>query len=313
MKKLLFAAGLMFLLLFGCLQEQPPAEEPAQPEMTCDEYCKQQPHAACDGTWDISGDYPVCVCNYICDEPEEDEPTIANPAAVSCDEKGYEYTLEDSTGYCSYNGAECEEWALYRMECCLQDSDCAEKDCTVGTATCEGNACVCPEVDITPPVATDKTLEQLLDDGVDGINDEFYSQIESGTYNITSHKWLKTGENDPDSVTIGGDAGVTADILFNGQELTGIVAFGAKTFEQTDGPEEEARALAIFTDSPALLSSLYESEGSSLTILYKAPTPDVLMEECTVTGFERYSQMEHDNRVLEYYTFTCEEFSRQEE
>ena len=100
--------------------------------------------------------------------------------------------------------------------------------------------------------------------------------------------------------------------MFNEQQISSIVAFGAKLFVQSDGPEEQARGLAIFDESPALLESLYES-SDDLTILYRGPSPDLLLEDCTVTGLERYSQMEHDNRVLDLYTFTCEEISEQEE
>ncbi|MFH2101486.1 MAG: DUF333 domain-containing protein [Candidatus Micrarchaeota archaeon] len=307
MKKLLIAVGLMTLLLFGCVQEQPPVDGPG-PTMTCDEHCKQQPHAQCVGTWDNSGDYPVCICNYICEQEEPEPPAqLPNPAAVNCDDKGYSYEIRDETGYCSHGTKECEEWALYRMECCLADADCSGMECggRVG-ASCVKNSCACPDtVDLIPPVATGKTIRQLLDDSLADINDEFYAEIESGTFNTTSYKWLHTAEDEPGSITIG-DAGVQGDILFSNQEMEGVVAFGMKSFVQTDGVHKEARGIAIFDGGAPLLSAAY-SDGGSFSISYRAPTPDLRFSDCTVTELERFTQLEHDNRVLDLFHFTCDD------
>jgi len=67
---------------------------------------------------------------------------IANPAAVNCLEKGYDYeTRTNETGeygVCIYGGLECDEWALYNGECCFTDDDCAYANCTNRTCVPDG-------------------------------------------------------------------------------------------------------------------------------------------------------------------------------
>ncbi len=41
--------------------------------MTCEEYCPTLPHIQCVGQWNISGAYPDCVCEFICEVTEADE------------------------------------------------------------------------------------------------------------------------------------------------------------------------------------------------------------------------------------------------
>ncbi len=309
MKRTILAVGLMALLLFGCVQEPPPAEPPApEPTMTCDEYCRDQPHAACVGSWKISGTYPDCTCNWECEV--EPPPTMANPAAVSCDDKGYEYDLRDSTGYCSHGGLECEEWALYRMECCLQDPDCSDKECSLGTATCLDQVCTCPEPEVDPPVATEKGIEGLLEDGLGVVNDQFYSDIETGTFEIKTYTWINTAENDPDVIPIG-NAGIEGDMLFSGQVQDDIVGFGFKTFVQSDGPHSEARGLAIFAGDSSVLKHASE-DGGTIDIFYAPPSPGRHMLDCTISGPDNYMQLDHNNRLLKVYHFICMEVVEEE-
>ena len=77
------------LLVAGCVSSEPepvpevPSEPgPEEPTMTCEEYCPTQPHIECVGTWNISGTYPDCVCEYNCDveeTPEEPEEVPEPP------------------------------------------------------------------------------------------------------------------------------------------------------------------------------------------------------------------------------------------
>lgn len=43
---------------------------------------------------------------------------MANPAAANCVQKGHQYEIRGSTGFCIFqSGRECEEWAYFRGEC----------------------------------------------------------------------------------------------------------------------------------------------------------------------------------------------------
>lgn len=39
--------------------------------ITCENYCENQPHIQCVGKWNISGEYPNCSCNFTCNVEEE--------------------------------------------------------------------------------------------------------------------------------------------------------------------------------------------------------------------------------------------------
>ena len=66
---ILFAS---LILLAGCTTTETPEPQP-QPTMTCEEYCPTQPHVQCVGQWSISGNYPDCNCEFVCDQEEVSE------------------------------------------------------------------------------------------------------------------------------------------------------------------------------------------------------------------------------------------------
>lgn len=92
MRLIFIAIGMM--LLFGCTSEgttganqtaptQPNITQPdandsdGQAGMTCDEYCRAQPHIQCVGSWNISGTYPDCVCSFVCDTQEANDTNLS--------------------------------------------------------------------------------------------------------------------------------------------------------------------------------------------------------------------------------------------
>ncbi|GEM_PF-890930 len=70
---------------------------------------------------------------------QTNQATIPNPAAVNCERKGYSYEIRSNEsgqyGVCIYEDRECDEWALYREECCLTNEDCS-------SGTCEDGVCI---------------------------------------------------------------------------------------------------------------------------------------------------------------------------
>lgn len=97
----------------------------------------------------------------------------ANPAAVECLDRGYEYEVRTGElggeyGVCKYAGEECGAWELYRGECCLKDEECS---CDEGTPDCVDNECTCivEEAELPNPASVyceDKgyTLEMRTDE-----------------------------------------------------------------------------------------------------------------------------------------------------
>jgi len=59
MWKGIFAIGALIFLM-GCIR--PPVQE-----ISCEEYCREQPHAMCTGHLEITGKYPDCSCTFECE------------------------------------------------------------------------------------------------------------------------------------------------------------------------------------------------------------------------------------------------------
>ncbi len=304
----LLMLSVLFLLVFGCLGEAPEEQKSQEENVTCEEYCRGQPHVECEGDWNISGEYPVCICQFVCRSSPESE--VPNPAAKSCGEKGYEYELRDDVGYCSHEGKECEAWALFRGECCLTDNDCSDMECGTGAVSCEGSVCRChePEEDSEDqppevPTLTDMGPEELIDEMLSMVDSKFYSGVDGGDFTQKTYKWIIDNENEPGTIPIG-NKGMGSDILFDDESAKGIIAFCAKTYIQQDGPREEAYAMAILNSDSPYLREL-EGNDDHLDILYHPPTPDVRMEFCSFTNRDILSQIDNDGDVFYVYEFKC--------
>ena len=101
-------------------------------------------------------------------EPEENTTGIANPAAVNCESRGYDYEIRTDNetggeyGVCMNAGLECEEWALFRTECCLLDEDCSDG------ATCVGQECIAePEEETNDTVDMEEFMNYIDNIGED--------------------------------------------------------------------------------------------------------------------------------------------------
>lgn len=56
------------------------------------------------------------------DNGEDEQPGLANPASVHCEEQGGTVEMRETAlgvaGFCVFDdGSECDEWAYYRGEC----------------------------------------------------------------------------------------------------------------------------------------------------------------------------------------------------
>lgn len=74
MKEVILLLGLLFVA--GCTSEVP-VEKP----ISCIDYCPTIPHVQCVGEWNISGNYPNCQCDYVCETSEEiqETPKVETP------------------------------------------------------------------------------------------------------------------------------------------------------------------------------------------------------------------------------------------
>lgn len=305
----LFALTLLGILIFGCISS--PQDVPSDKPADCNEYCEKQVHAQCVGNWNISGTYPSCECSWICDqagtEDDSDNGTqIANPAAVNCKEKDYDYDIRDSAsgsaGYCSYGGKECEEWALYRMECCLKDSDCVNADCAGKGATCVNSKCVCkPEEASDTPEYTNKTIGEIIDERLEKVKTIYILQVnDSSTIDIKTYKWLYSGLNDSENIPVG-NTGATHDVLFDSQNVESSRGFGCRIFNNLYTGKQEIRGVALFLSDSYVVQGLYE-KGSRFDIQYRPISPDKKFRECAIDTRVQYIS---NSETWTVYYFTC--------
>ncbi len=248
---------------------------------------------------------------------------LPNPAAVNCQDKGYDYETRTDPltggefGVCKYQGKECDAWRLYREECCLQDSDCA---CTAGTAKCENQECKCvteePEVPEEEPEEvpeepeeteemlpdySDKTVEEFLDEGIDEIKNEFF-RTHDGDFVTRSVKWIMAGENaTPDQITI--TAGLENAVLFNGESTSKIRGFGFMLFTPAEGGLADAGAIAVFNARDTMLDLYYENKGLDLDIEYRFNTKVYELHNCEVTEKQQY--LAEDSSWITNYMLEC--------
>ena len=120
-KKILFVSLILMglVLLSACTQKV--AEGNDSPRACTKEY---MPVCGVDGvTYGnkcTAGDVEIAKEGE-CDSENEGNTQIANPASKFCTDNGGKLEIRNEengqVGYCTINGVECEEWALFRGEC----------------------------------------------------------------------------------------------------------------------------------------------------------------------------------------------------
>lgn len=261
--------------------------------------------------------------------PEENETgeTIPNPAAENCEEKGYGYEIRTGAkgeyGVCTYAGQECEEWALYRGECCFTADDC---HCSADyTKKCENQECSCVAVEPveneteeetepveeepepepeeeTPPEHTNKTVKELINDGLEKVNSEFWKDHPSGDYTIETYTWVKgTTDIKPHEMPVGGSYVDTA-VLFNGDRDMSIKGFGFKSYVPSDDSMAESRAVGVFhSDFPMI--HIYEYNQMNLKIDFYPYGKSLY--SCEINEKQQY--LAEDDSWITIYYFICDD------
>jgi putative hemolysin len=261
-------------------------------------------------------------------EVSGDGTGLPNPASVNCVDKGYSLELRTDEsggqyGVCKYAGMECEEWALYRGDCCFQDSDCT---CEEGTPLCENQECRCiteepevpeeepeeipeeePEEDETEdemlPPYSGKTVEEFLDDTLADIRADFFL-AHDGFFTTKTVKWTLSGEDmPPDWIPIGGTAGLENAVQFNGESSNKIRGFGFILLTPEGGGLAEAGGIAVFNARDTILDTYYENPGLDLDMIFSFNTKVYELHNCGITGKEQY--LASDDSWITNYVFEC--------
>ncbi|MBN1169405.1 hypothetical protein JXA56_00090 [Candidatus Micrarchaeota archaeon] len=234
---ILFAS---LIILAGCTTTETPEPQPVpqEPAMTCEEYCPTQPHIQCVGQWNISGTYPDCICEFICDVGEA-EPIIEEPEAPPVDEP--------------MNGT-----------------------------------------DVVP--RTDKSLKEMLDDGILESKIRFFSEND-GSFRTMEYKWMRSNVPDAGPGDISFDNVALTDVKFDGESISSIRGTGLVVFEE--GSTAKARGIIIFLDKSTSLDG-----RNSFDIEYFPSVEHRYMETCSVQSKDL--SMDLEGNWISKYFIKCE-------
>ncbi len=263
------------------------------------ECCLQDSDCTCDeGTPKCENQNCTCVT-----EQEEPEVGLPNPASVNCADKGYDIETRTNEageyGVCKYQGKECEEWALYRGECCLQDSDCT---CEIGTPKCENQNCTCVTEE-TLPVHSSKTVEEFLDEALEKIRTDFFL-THDGNFTTRTVKWMITGEDSkPDQIPVGA-TGMEKTVEFNGDSTDKIRGFGFTLFNPAEGGLADTGGIVVLNARDTILDVYYENKQLDLDIIYSFGTKVYELYNCELTEKNQY--LADDGSWITNYLFDCE-------
>lgn len=238
--------------------------------------------------------------------PDEEGPAeLPNPAAVNCKDLRYDYeirtTEEGSVGYCMLDGDECEEWALYRGECCLTANDCDPRGCE-GTMECIDTECTCvpepePEPEPEPIFETwEGNTEDIIDARADECNSLFYME-NSGQFTVKYYRWAQGNmSNPPDQITIG-IGGLENAVLFDDEPIRTIVAIGFRTYSPSDTFDE--CGVAIFN---AQITDLDRYDTFSIDYRPGEPLESLSFGGCEITEKTNYYS---GDDIIAVYEFIC--------
>jgi len=136
---------------------------------------------------------------------------------------------------------------------------------------------------------TDKTIGELIDDGISEASENFYATNPDGDFRIDTYRWSVLDMSDlpdaeiqgipyPDGATI-----PNYPVLFDGKYLYEIRGFGAKVFERTDKEQPiDVEGAAIFLGTSETMDEYYETESTFDIKFYTYSTERKLLENCTV-------------------------------
>ena len=187
---------------------------------------------------------------------------------------------------------------------CLCTFECVTEETNTTNVTEPPPANVTSPANVTPPAplpfpTTDKTLTQMLDEGLDKARTDFY-RSNSGTYDERTYTWKRYSANiTPDEIVFPAPAD---DVKFDGASISSINASGFVVFNNTQNDIVRAYGLAIFQANNTKLDSYTGSD--TFDIDYFPPIIDKELRDCQVY-VQDYVFTPEDKLLITYF-FKCE-------
>lgn len=150
---------------------------------------------------------------------------------------------------------------------------------------------------VEPPTeipVTDKSLAEMLDDGVEKLRRDFYKDVTGGVFQERQYKWQRLENVSEGEVVFDSPSFVK----FEGKVIQSLYASGLVLFENTETASTEAYGMAIFKDTETVLDD-YELFDAD----YPSPAIEKGGRDCWV--YEKGHQKNLQGEDLLTYYFKC--------
>lgn len=159
-----------------------------------------------------------------------------------------------------------------------------------------------PVIEAQPPNVTNKSMDQLFQDGLDRADTWFYSHAGSGNYDTKTYGWaMGVANNTPDSIPLKENDMRAADVRFDGRYVDSLRGF---TFRMYSSPGFAAPTklygIAVFLSN----STPLDAANKTFVMQYDPyPGGPQVMEGCTVIGSSAWTTT--GGSPLTIYDITC--------
>lgn len=164
-----------------------------------------------------------------------------------------------------------------------------------------------PTVQSPPPQIeiTNRTIGQLLDDGLDRADLRFYNESVSGEYEIDTFKWTLTAMiQSPDNLSLRQNDIRVSVIRFNDRYIDSLRGFAFKVYELKNViAPKKIFGVAVFLSNNTSLDG-YLQNSSELIIDYDPhPERSQIMDECKILAGTDFVTVR--NSSIKVYDFSC--------
>lgn len=152
---------------------------------------------------------------------------------------------------------------------------------------------------------TNKTMGQILDEGMARADSRFYEENLSGKFDIKTYRWAMGRMNEsPDGIPLRKNDLLASEIRFNGRYIDSLRGFAFKVFEAEGltAPPKYFGTMLFLSDSAPMDG--YAQNTSSFDMQYD-PHPELsqILESCTIIGNE--SLIAPSGAYIYVYDFRC--------
>jgi hypothetical protein len=159
-----------------------------------------------------------------------------------------------------------------------------------------------PPEQVASPVVN-ATIGSILEDGLSRADSRFYSNVETGQYDINTYKWTIGKQNDsPDSIPLTPNDLRALDVRFNSHYVDSLRGFAFRVYSYSgySSPPKIYGVAAFISDSNPL-----KGLNSTITIQYDPhPEGSQIIEGCKVLSASEFETA--GGTPLEVYDIECQ-------